>query len=219
MRNQRMINPSWLALSDYISAALAWIVAFFIRKYLSDFELNAGTELLYNTRLQLSLIFIPGGWLILFMLLGSYHHSLYTRSYVQEFMLIFFATLSGSLVLFFLLVLDDKEAHYPYYYKAFFSLFIVHLVFFWTGRMLFLNKAKKQLRKGYVRFNTILIGNNPTALSVYKEIKRTKPSSVTNSPGLLIFIQLRWIRSAGSFRLWDIWNNWKRFSKKKIRIR
>lgn len=174
MRNQRMINPSWLALSDYISAALAWIVAFFIRKYLSDFDLNAGTELLYNTRLQLSLIFIPGGWLILFMLLGSYHHSLYTRSYVQEFMLIFFATLSGSLVLFFLLVLDDKEANYPYYYKAFFSLFIVHLVFFWTERMLFLNKAKKQLRKGHVRFNTILIGNNPTALSVYREIKKNE---------------------------------------------
>ena len=174
MKDQHKINTSWYAVSDYIATALAWAIAFFIRKHLSGFELNISTELLYNNRLQLSIFLIPLGWLTLFMLLGSYHQSLYTKSRLLEFTVTFISTLAGCLVLFFLLVLDDKEASYPYYYKAFFSLFLLHLVLIWIGRVMLLDIAKKQLLKGRVWFNTIIVGNNPTALYLFKEIKKNQ---------------------------------------------
>lgn len=174
MRDRHTIKTSWFVLSDYIAVAVAWTIAFFIRKHLTGFELNITAELLYNTRLQLSIFFIPCGWLILFLLLGSYHQSLYTRSYLQEFTITFFGTLAGCLVLFFLLVLDDKEANYPYYYKAFISLFLLHFTLIWIGRMIWLNITKKQLLNGQVWFNSIIIGNNPTALSLFKEIKKNQ---------------------------------------------
>ena len=40
--------------------------------------------------------------------------------------------------------------------------------------MILLNTAKKQLLKGRVWFNTIIIGNNPTAISLFKEIKKNQ---------------------------------------------
>lgn len=174
MQDRHKIDTSWYAVSDYVAAALAWAIAFFIRKHLSGFELNINSELLYNTKLQLSIFFIPCGWLTLFMLLGSYHQSLYIKSHLLEFTITFISTLVGCLVLFFLLVLDDKEASSPYYYKAFLSLFLLHLFLIWIGRMILLNTAKKQLLKGRVWFNTIIIGNNPTAISLFKEIKKNQ---------------------------------------------
>lgn len=174
MKNRHQINTSWYACSDYLATALSWVIAFFIRKHLSGFELNAASELLYNSKLQLSIFLIPCGWLALFVLLGSYHQSLYTKSRLQEFSVTFISTLSGCLALFFVLVLDDKEAQYPYYYKAFLSLFLVHLILIWTGRVILLDAAKRQLRKGRVWFNTIIVGNNATALSLLKEIKKNQ---------------------------------------------
>ncbi len=174
MRDQRKINTSWYAISDYIAAAVAWTIAFFVRKYLTGFELNIPQELSYNTKLQLSIFLIPCGWLVLFMLTGSYYRSLYTRSPLSEFAATFINTLAGCLVLFFLLVLDDKEASYPYYYKAFFSLFLLHLILLWSGRNLLLGMAKKQLLKGRIWFNTIIVGNNPTALQLLREIKKNQ---------------------------------------------
>lgn len=174
MKDQHKINTSWYAVSDYTATVIAWVIAFFIRKHLTGFELNIAAELLHNTKLQLSIFLIPCGWLTLFMLLGSYHQSLYTKSRLLEFTVTFISVLAGCLVLFFLLVLDDKEASYPYYYKAFFSLFILHLVLIWTGRVILLDIAKKQLLNGRVWFNTIIVGNNPTALSLFKEIKKNQ---------------------------------------------
>lgn len=174
MKNRHQINTYWYAIADYLAVLMAWVIAFFIRKHLSGFELNIASELLYNTKLQLSIFLIPGGWLALFVLLGSYHQSLYTKSRLQEFTLTFISTLSGCLVLFFLLVLDDKEARYPYYYKAFLSLFLLHLILIWSSRVILLDAAKRQLRKGRVWFNTIIVGNNATALSLFKEIKKNQ---------------------------------------------
>ena len=174
MKNQKKINTSWYAVSDYIAAALAWAIAFFIRKHLTGFELNVAGELLHNTQLLLSIFLIPSGWLALFMMLGSYHRLLYTKSLFSECIITLISTLAGSVFLFFVLVLDDKLANYPYYYKAFFSLFFLHFIFIWTGRMLLLNMAKRQLKNGSIWFNTVIVGNNPTAIHLFKEIKKNQ---------------------------------------------
>ncbi len=171
MKDRRKINNFWYALSDYIAAALAWTIAFFVRKYLSGFDLNISQELSSNTKLQLSIFLIPWGWLGLFLLIGSYHRSLYNKSLLSEFAVAFVSILAGCLVLFFILILDDKEVNYPYYYKAFISLFLLNFILIWSGRNILLNIAKKQLLTGRMWFNTIIIGNHSTALNLFNEIK------------------------------------------------
>ncbi|MBX3257006.1 MAG: sugar transferase [Chitinophagaceae bacterium] len=174
MRNQNKIPIAWYAVSDYIMAALAWVIAFFMRKALSGFDMNIAGELAYNTLLLVSIFLIPAGWLMLFLLAGCYHQSLYVKSRLKEFTTTFMCILLGCLVLFFILVLDDSSVNYPYYYKAFFTLFVCHLLLIWLGRYILLRIARGQLLKRKVWFNTVIIGNNPVSVQIFKDIKRNE---------------------------------------------
>lgn len=136
--------------------------------------MNIAGELSNNSLLQVSIFLIPAGWLMLFLLAGSYHRPVYVRSRLSEFTTTFICTLLGCLVLFFILVLDDKQVNYPYYYKAFFTLFLCHLVFVWMGRSIILRIARKQLVSKKVWFNTVIIGNNATAMQVYHDIRKNQ---------------------------------------------
>lgn len=172
--NRQKISVSWYGLADYISATLAWIIAFFLRKSLSGFEVNAYAEITQNKLFIASIFLIPAGWLMLFLLAGSYHRSLYARSRLREFTTTFICVLAGSLVLFFLLVLDDPQVNYPYYYKAFLVLFFCNLFFIWLGRSLVLNMVKRQIRHGRVWINTIIIGNTLAAMRIYRDLKKNQ---------------------------------------------
>lgn len=174
MMNRQKISVSWYGLADYISATLAWIIAFFLRKKLSGFSINAFVEITQNKLFIASIFLIPAGWLTLFLLAGSYHRSLYVRSRLREFTTTFIGVLAGSLVLFFLLVLDDPQVNYPYYYKAFLALFCCNLLFIWLGRSLVLNVVKRQIANGKVWLNTIIIGNTVAAMRIFKDLKKNQ---------------------------------------------
>ncbi|MFT3702981.1 MAG: sugar transferase [Agriterribacter sp.] len=174
MKNRYKIPVAWYVISDYIASALAWVIAFFIRKHLTGLSLNIEGELASNLLFIASIFLIPAGWLVLFLLAGSYHRPVYVKSRLSEFTTTFICTLLGCLVLFFMLVLDDKSVNYPYYYKAFLTLFICHLVLIWLGRLLILNRARRQLVKKKVWFDTVIIGNNAAAVQVFMDIKKNQ---------------------------------------------
>lgn len=174
MKNRQKISLAWYVISDYIACVLAWVTAFFIRKHLTGINMNIAGELSANQLLQASIFLIPAGWLMLFLLAGSYHRPVYVRSRLSEFTSTFICTLLGCLVLFFILVLDDKQVNYPYYYKAFFTLFLCHLILIWAGRSIILRIARKQLLGKKVWFDTVIIGNNAMAMQVYHDIRKNQ---------------------------------------------
>lgn len=174
MTSRLKIPVGWYAVSDYVMAVLAWIIAFFIRKKLGGFQMNIEGELLYNRLLLASIFLIPAGWLMLFLLAGCYHQSLYVKSRLKEFTTTFACTFLGCLVLFFMLVLDDSSVNYPYYSKAFVTLFVCHLLLIWLGRYILLHIARSQLMGRKVWFNTIIVGNNPVAVQIFKDIRRNE---------------------------------------------
>ncbi|MGN6438871.1 MAG: sugar transferase [Agriterribacter sp.] len=174
MKEQHKIPVVWYAISDYTMAALAWVIAFFIRKTLGGFSMNISGELTQNRLLLASIFLIPAGWLMLFLLVGCYHRSLYVKSRLKEFTTTFIYTLLGCLVLFFILVLDDSSVDYPYYYKAFVTLFLCHLLLIWFGRSILLRIVRHQLLNRKVWFNTIIIGNNAVSVQIFKDIRRNE---------------------------------------------
>src|SRR5262249_42514310 len=52
---------------------------------------------------------------------------------------------------------------------ALLSYIIAQLLFTWIGRNLLLNIVKRQLTKGHVRFNTLLVGGNSVAEKIYHD--------------------------------------------------
>lgn len=164
MTSRKIISPFWYALSDYVMAALAWAIFYFVRKGLLHQAIDLSNGFYY--KLWLGILLIPFGWLALFILVGSYH-SVYKKSRLGEFTTTFICSLIGAIGLFFLFVLDDAKTDHTYYYAAFGCLFLIHFVMLFSGRVVILSKAKKQLVTGAVQFNALLVGNKDSVLKTF----------------------------------------------------
>jgi exopolysaccharide biosynthesis polyprenyl glycosylphosphotransferase len=162
MRRHSHISPVWYVIADYLMAATSWAIFYFLRKLLLH------EKVYVDHKFALGVLFIPLGWLILFGLVGSYH-SIYKKSRLTEFTKTFVCALIGSVLLFFLFLLDDNQQDYSYYYKAFALLFVLHLVLISAGRIILLGLAKKQLLRKAVQFPAIIVGNINNAAKLYKE--------------------------------------------------
>ena len=159
---KKNIHPFWYALSDFLMAALAWTIFFFLRKTLLHQQLAS------DNKLWLGIFIIPFCWLILYALIGSYN-SIYKKSRLSEFTNTFICSLVGVIIIFFIFILDDVNNDYGYYYAALGSLFLLHFILTVTGRLLVLNMVKKQLINGTINFNAVIIGNPENALQIFRE--------------------------------------------------
>src|SRR5688500_17233179 len=158
MRPEKHIPIAWYAVIDFITAALAWILFYFVRKWLLHEPVSVNGQLQVSSKFWLGILVIPTGWLILYTLVGAYH-SLYKKSRLFEFTNTFVCSLIGCIFLFFFVLLDDVKNDYSYYYLAFLCLFALHFILTFTGRLVLLNMAKRQLLSGRVYFNTLMVGS------------------------------------------------------------
>ncbi|RYY52881.1 MAG: hypothetical protein EOO05_21550, partial [Chitinophagaceae bacterium] len=165
MNNGRKIHIAWYALVDYLMAALTWYLFHFVR-----FDLLEGyTEPTLTPRGWLYTLFIVAPcWLVLYSLAGTYT-SLYKKSRLVEFVVTFTCSLIGCVVLFFATALNDPEKKFSHYYLAFAVLLLLHFVLTSFGRIIILNRVKYQLLTGRVFFNTLMIGSQTNAVSIYKQ--------------------------------------------------
>lgn len=168
MRTGKKISIAWYILTDLVTASLAWAAFFFVRKWLLKETISDAGELQVDEKFWFGITLIPVGWLILYSLLGTYH-SLYRKSRLFELTSTFVCSLIGCTVLFFLFLLDDARDTYSYYFPAFLCLLALHFIFTFTGRIIVLNKVKRQLLSGRIFFNTLMVGSSDTATNIYKE--------------------------------------------------
>ncbi len=164
---QPRIHIRWYALGDFIAAAITWCSFYFLRRIFLDQEFYA------DTKFYLGLIIIPVAWLVLFHLLGNYNN-IYHKSRLAEFFYTLGCCFAGCLIIFFLFLLDDTSGSYITFYKEFFSLLALQLLITFFIRLLFLNKAKWQLKKEQVFFNTLIIGSSSNAAALYKAVADNK---------------------------------------------
>lgn len=171
MKNQQRIHMAWYVFSDFLMSSLAWSVFFLLRKFLLDEPHGIIDVIFTDINFWFGIILIPTGWIILHAIFGTYD-SLYTKSRLNELILSFFTTFIGSMILFFLFLLDDEIQNYLYYYEGFFLLWTLSFLFQFSGRLLLLTIAKKQIVGGKVWFDTLIIGSNSTARNIFEELRR-----------------------------------------------
>src|SRR5215218_308370 len=104
---KKYIHPVWYAVSDFATTALSWAMFYIIRKWLLHEEISTAA-LLQNKTFWLGVLLIPFGWLSLYTITGSYL-AIYKKSRLAEFTKTFVGCLVGSIVLFFLFLLDDEH--------------------------------------------------------------------------------------------------------------
>ncbi len=165
--NQPRIHISWYALGDCIAAILSWIIFYFVRKHIIHEAFVIGP------RFYIGIAVLPFIWLMVYYLVGTYNN-LYQKSRLVEFSNTGIYTFFASIGILFLFLLYDVTGDYNIYYKEFISLWLIQTFFTFFIRLLFLNRAKKQLNSGTVFFNTLILGSSSNAVNLYNAIINNK---------------------------------------------
>jgi len=174
MTSSPRIHIGWYVVADWLAATLAWGFFYLLRRIL----LGEATSLLnqpFDTTLLYGIVFIPFCWLTLYHLFGTYKN-LYNKSRLQELTQTFFSCILGTLIIFFAILLDDRIIDYTFYYKESLLLFGLQFGFSWLFRWVILIRIKRQLLKGKVQINTLIIGANKNAIRLYNDIKGSTES-------------------------------------------
>ena len=178
MMNKRKLATLYFCV-DWVTSILAWTLFYFFRKAHEDLYINYWDRISYSlgtTSFWLGVIFIPIGWLVLHAVTGAYE-KVYMKSRLKELGQTFFITLLGVVVIFFVAILDDEVASYKSYYQSFIALFTIQFFLTYIPRLVITTTVISRIRSKKIGFNTLVVGSNDNACSIFKEIEEeVKPS-------------------------------------------
>jgi len=163
---------SILMLLDYVTAVIAWLIFWLYRqKYLNlvapEWYPSDRTWILRDY--LLGLVIIPGFWLILYFLSGTYF-DLYRKSRLIEIYRSFISCIIGSMLIGIVAFANDSDS-FKYFFQLTLWYFSTHTTLLLASRMVLLFIVKHRLRQGKVTYNTLIVGGNGKASKVYEEIK------------------------------------------------
>lgn len=176
------MNKKKLALKyilfDYFNSALVWFLFFIFRKvYIEkqyDFHIS---QLLTNHRFWYGVVIIPLFWLLLYTVNGFYKNILH-RSRLTELIQCFWISLLGTIVLFFILLLDDTLGNnYKSYYKSISALFLLQFILSYLPKLILTSSTVNKIHQRKIGFNSILIGDGEKAKDIYLELENAKRSA------------------------------------------
>jgi exopolysaccharide biosynthesis polyprenyl glycosylphosphotransferase len=153
--------------ADFGTAMLSWACFFLYRKNLEGTSVEMAV--LQDSNFFYGIVLIPIGWVLFYSIFDQYS-DVYRMSRLATLTRTIFLSFFGVLFLFFTLILDDFVTNYKTYYQSFFTLFLFHLLFTGTARMVLLTRASRRLKSGQITFNTLIVGGNQNALDLFEDI-------------------------------------------------
>jgi len=168
MKNQRQAELLIYRLFDWLAAAVAWLCFFVYRKRLEEPQVT-WEAVFSDEKLHWGILIIPVCWLILYSIFDKYH-DIYRYSRLATLRRTLLLSFAGVLFLFFTILLDDTTLKYTSYLNTFLRLFGWHFLLTAFFRMVLLSFAKRRLKNGHIKYNTLLIGGDKNAMELYEEM-------------------------------------------------
>lgn len=172
----RGLQATKYILADIVGSAGAWTLFYILRKeYFEPEYLGYPIEYTLNDpKFFYVLVGIPFFWVALFGMAGAYRKP-FRRYRIKEFGQTFMLTLVGTLIMFFVLLLDDwiKPSHYVLSFSALFGLQFGLMV---IPRLIITSMTVARVHAGKIGFNTLLIGGNERAVQTLAEIQELRRS-------------------------------------------
>lgn len=168
--NARWVTARYI-IFDVLSAMAAWALLFMFRKV--GFEHLAPGQLgtvLADANLWRGIVIVPLGWIALYTLQGSYKNVL-RKSRLKELQQTATATLIGTVVLFFVLLLDDEVGNRSNYYLSLLFLLVVHFVLTYCCRLVQTSATVRRVHNRQLGFPTLLIGSHSKAYQTYLDLE------------------------------------------------
>ena len=166
-----MKNRFWVILfiiSDWLIASLVWGLFFYFRKtWIEEKAFEVDQNFIIGS------ILVPLLWLLIYYLQGSYHEV--RRMYRLKILnLTFFGSLIGTVLIFFVLILDDTVSNYQMYYYSFGLLFSLQFLLSVLIRLILATVLISFLRKAGSGFRTVIIGGSEKAVSILNDLRNQK---------------------------------------------
>tara|TARA_B100001287_G_C22652520_1_gene515934 strand:- start:368 stop:1711 length:1344 start_codon:yes stop_codon:yes gene_type:complete len=159
----------------------SWLLFFYYRKtIIENYDFNFTWTLIVGT------IGVTFFWIILYTISGNYI-DVRRVSRLNEFLKTLLQSIIGCLLLFFFLIIDDFENYTNYflYYKSLLALFIFHFSLTYFFRFHVAENTIKKIKKGVVKFNTLLIGDSDSIIESYNVMKKISKTTGNHIVGYL----------------------------------
>lgn len=170
---KKVFHRFWFILYDFLAAILAWNGFYYVRKIILEEKVDFSLEAIVNS------LFIGVFWVVIYSMFGVYLN-LYQKSRVREIFLVFLLAIPGTLILFFVLFLDDQGIiRYQNYYQTLGAYFSIHVFLAILSKALVLSYVKSLIKSKKIVFNTLIIGSNQRATETYQDLV-----NINNSLGL-----------------------------------
>jgi len=143
-----------------MASVTAWTVFYYIHRKIGYEEFD------FSRKFITGLFLYPLGYVVLYHLFGAYK-SLYYKSRLLELFSTLMSTFIGSIILFFIFLFYKKHQDLSTFYSQFFILFAIQFVLIYLVRYFFLTHIHKQIQTDKVWFNTLIIGDEKRAKSLF----------------------------------------------------
>lgn len=175
---QRLFRSVFIGF-DWLTAALSWALFYYYRKTVIEH-----VEFQYNETFYYGILVIPILWLMLYAIQGTYIdiRRLYRLKILSHTT---FATIFGSIILFFTLLLDDEVTNYHSYYRLLLALTILHFGLTFVVRIILTSIQVKRIHSKKEGFRTLLIGGSEKAVQIYNEVETLSKSGGNNFVGFV----------------------------------
>jgi exopolysaccharide biosynthesis polyprenyl glycosylphosphotransferase len=156
---------------------LAWILFFIFRRVEIEYEFLQNAQIfspLYN--FWKVIISIPIFWFAIFWISG-YYNKPFRKSRLSELVQTFFSILTGSTLLFFILLIDDMVGSYVDYYRSLLVLFLIYFFVVYFCRYALTRVTTHKIHNRIWGFNTLIIGTGENAKNIYNLLEGLKKST------------------------------------------
>lgn len=163
-------------LSDLFGTALAFLLFNIFRfKILSGLGYLAVTleSYLFSDKILLEQIIVPVCLMGVYWLSGYYNHPFH-KSRLSEFLTTMYSAIFNSAIIFLILLINDVIPARRFDYLLIISLFVLLLVFTYSGRIIITTRSIRTIKRNNTRCRTLIIGNSSFAHEVYQRLRNTK---------------------------------------------
>lgn len=163
-------------LFDIVGSALAWTLFNLYRKRVIESNLF-GIDIRFSPdyKFYLGLVFFTLFWVSMFGLVGLYHDP-YRKSRLREFGASLTITIIGTIVLFFVLLIDDYVVAYQNYYKILLAMFLLVFAHTYIPRLVITTQTIHRIHNRKIGYPTIIVGSGKKAMQTYNDINSERIS-------------------------------------------
>ena len=163
-------------ISDLVSTNIGWLLFNIFRYYLLPINkeiASLSVYLSYHKIIEGQILF-PVLFLCIFYLSGYYNQP-FLKSRLEEFFTTLYSLLIGTLIIFFIAIINDLS-YGDYGYSAFIGIFVILFACVYPCRAIITGYATRQIHSGKWGYNTLIIGAGKNAHALAREINRQNQS-------------------------------------------